>query len=305
MTLAVVLGGSSFIGRHLCNQLVSRGICATPAARRPKHSNEIECDITKPEQVDRLLRAQPADWIISCVGATTATDPIELNAVHSGGTLNLLTAVAAARPDARVVLFGSAAEYGSLSAVHLPVTEDECPRPDSFFGVSKLAQTTFANVAARQWGLRLCTVRPFNVIGPGVPDHYFLGAFIKRLRQLHDTTDRELNVSNADFTRDFVDVRDVARAVLMLLESDIFRPGEPATFNIATGIETSILHVGQMLADQVADIKVLPGHNDRSRSAATRSRGDATCLTTATGWQPSIDWQQSVMHSWNYASSGP
>src|SRR5437899_1722957 len=71
---------------------------------------------------------------------------------------------------------------------------------------------------ARHWKLRVFTVRPFNVIGPGLPDHYFAAALARRLFQMRSCGEPgPFPVMNLDATRDFVDVRDVADALAGLL----------------------------------------------------------------------------------------
>ena len=134
------------------------------------------------------------------------------------GALNLITSARRAAADGAIVFVGSAAEYGRVPVESLPITESVCPVPVSLFGATKLSQTTLAIAAAATWGLRVTVLRPFNLLGPGLPLHYFAGAFARRL--LEERAQRpsdqmgvsEVTVSNAHATRDFVDVRDPRRS---------------------------------------------------------------------------------------------
>src|SRR5262249_52392082 len=134
------------------------------------------CDLTAPDQVEPLLARIQPDWIFQCAGATHTHDPNELYRLHVEGTLRLLGVVRRYVPAAPVVLIGSAAEYGPVPPKALPVREDYPAFPPSFFGASKLAQTQAAAAAAAEWQLGILVVRPFNVLGPGLPGHYFAAA---------------------------------------------------------------------------------------------------------------------------------
>src|SRR5262249_12810899 len=155
------------------------------------------------------------------------------------GTLNVLSAVARHVPAAPVLVLGSAAEYGPVAPEALPVDEDFPAAPTTFFGTSKLAQTQAARVAAAEGRLRVLGARPFNVIGPGLAAHYFAAAFAERLCQAKTASSPdELAVVNASATRDFIDVRDVAQALVQLLTRAVPPAGTLALYNVASGLET-------------------------------------------------------------------
>ena len=124
-----------------------------------------------------MIERERPDWVIQCAGATHCSDPSELYKLHVDGTRNVLSAVARFVPKAVVILLGSAAEYGPVAPEQLPIQEQQICKPATPFGASKLAQTQLAEAAAEEWGLRVLTVRPFNILGPGLPEHYFAGAW--------------------------------------------------------------------------------------------------------------------------------
>src|SRR5207302_3171258 len=127
-----------------------------------------------------------------------------------------------------------------------------CASPVSMFGATKLSQTNLAMAAAAAWELRVTTLRPFNLLGPGLPAHYFAGAFARRLleerarRPSDEVGVAEVTVSNANATRDFVDVRDAAAAIIAAAEHPP-AAGRGVIYNVATGTETSILAVAERL----------------------------------------------------------
>jgi nucleoside-diphosphate-sugar epimerase len=300
MTTALVLAGNSFIGSHLCRRLHQAGIAVAAAARHGNAAVGLEtCDLTAPDQVDSLLARLKPDWIFQCAGATHANDPKELYRLHVAGTLGLLGAVCRQVPAARVILLGSAAEYGPVPPIALPVGEDYPASPTSFFGASKLAQTQAAAAAANEWQLSILVARPFNVIGPGLPAHYFAAALAERLEQARLTTgEGEFPVVNAEATRDFVDVRDVAEALVRLVTHAAPPAGTSAVYNIASGQETTVRAVAAKLCCLAGDFRVVDAGAGQSRSSISRSCGDSSKLRRATGWTPHVGWERSIDDLW-------
>jgi GDP-4-dehydro-6-deoxy-D-mannose reductase len=199
-----------------------------------------------------------------------------------------------------VVLLGSAAEYGPVAPEALPVKEDHPAAPHSFFGASKLAQTQFGQAAAAEWNLSIVAARPFNVIGPGLPVQYFAASFAERLIQAKAAGTRgDMPVVNADTTRDFVDVRDVAEALVGLMTRAAPPRGTMALYNIASGCETPLRAIAERLCGLAGGFRAVDAGAGRSRSSISRSCGDASRLREAIGWSPQINWERSVADLWN------
>lgn len=301
----LIIAASSFIGRHICTTAAANGHRVTGTSREPKESSgHVRCDLTSAENVAEVINQVQPHWIIQCGAATASRDARELYNTHIFGTLNVLTAVAKHTPNARVLLMGSAAEYGAAPLEWLPLTEDRPARPGSFFGSSKLAQTELAQAAAQELKLRLVSVRPFNVIGPGLPDIYFATSLAQRLMKQRDqgaTAGAKFEVTNATATRDFVDARDVAAACLSLLArpDDQWPIGTCDVFNICTGQETTLLEVATVLGNAAGGLKPAAGGVHNSRGGISRSAGSADKLTATTGWKPVISWQQSLQDLWS------
>jgi GDP-4-dehydro-6-deoxy-D-mannose reductase len=308
MTRALVFASSSFVGKHLCKLLREKHVEVISTARRPNDECTIACDLTRREDVSAAIEQTRPDWIIQCGAATASSSPRDHYAVHVTGALNVLEAAHEFVPDASILLFGSAAEYGAVPPEDLPVSESYPCRPASFFGASKLAQTHLAQAAAVANGQRITIVRPFNIIGPGLPDHYFAAALARRLLQQKaaleagTTTDRTFEVHNPYATRDFIDVRDVASAVHFLLDQHPPRPGQATVFNIATGQETPILEVARHLGTLAGNLTPNPAGQAASRAGITRSSGDPLSLIDS-GWQALIPWRVSLNSLWQEAST--
>jgi nucleoside-diphosphate-sugar epimerase len=296
MQTTLVFAGTSFVGRVLCGALQRRGIKVTATSRTPVPGYHV-CDVTDREGVASLIAREQPSWVIQCAGATRGEDAWHCYALHTQGALNVLAAVGRHAPHATTLLLGSASEYGPVAPRDLPIRESQCPAPTTFVGASKWAQTQLAVAAALEWNLRVLVIRPFNIIGPGLPDHYFLGALASRLAR-QSPSERTFPVHNADCTRDFIDVRDVVEAILLLLEQRRLTPGTTEVYNVASGEETSLLQAALWLGHLAGGYEPCPVGNITSRTGIHRSCGDAARLRQTVGWQIRYPWRQSVQDLW-------
>jgi GDP-4-dehydro-6-deoxy-D-mannose reductase len=298
---ALVIAGNSFVGRHLCRRLRDGGASVVATGRGQEAGS---CDVGDGEGVRELFRRVAPDCVFQCAAATAQDATAEeMYRVHVTGALNVLRAAAEFAPDTALVFLGSAAEYGAVSEANLPVNEDHPLRPASLFGASKAAQTQLALAAAVEWNLRVIVARPFNVLGPGLPDRYLAAALANRLLQ-EGATGRLLSVANPDASRDFVDVRDVAEALVALVERAAPRPGEPGVFNIASGREVTVMDVARKLCEWHGGRAVSAQRPASSRSGIGRSCGDASRLRAATDWRPRVGWEQSMREMWDILRAG-
>jgi GDP-4-dehydro-6-deoxy-D-mannose reductase len=300
METALLFAGGSFIGRRLCSALRHRGWRVAVTARPGSAADgAVPCDLVDAGRVAEVVARERPARVVQCAGATRTDDFREMFELHVGGTLNVLDAVRRHAPGAAVLLLGSAAEYGPAGADELPVAEGHVAPPRSFFGASKVAQTQAARAAAAAWGLRVLAARPFNVIGPGLPGHYFAAALAVRLRRMTaEGPPRPFPVVNAHATRDFIDVRDVAEALAGLLDGAVPPPGGFEVYNVATGVETSLLEAAAELGRLAGGFTPVPAGAAASRAAASRSCGDAGRLRRAIGWRLRYSWRESLADLW-------
>jgi len=278
----LVLGANSFIGRHVVARLGEVFVSA--------RSGALACDVRSRSQVYELVELLRPTSIVNCTGVVDSENPSLFYDTHVAGTLHLIEAQRSFVSNSPLILLGTAAEYGPAP----PLTAEDYPaQPQTFYGASKLAQTQLAMIAKSQWQLPIFVLRLFNVIGPGLPKHYFLGALGRRF--LQEPRGTVFPVSNYEVTRDFVDVRDVVEAIYLVLQG----AGSAGIVNVCTGVETSLGTAGSHLA-QLAGQKIIPtvAEGEGSfRVQVSRSAGDPQRLRSW-GWQPRYTWQQSICDLW-------
>jgi nucleoside-diphosphate-sugar epimerase len=292
---SLILAGASFIGRHLAARLRSADVPFRATSRTPQ-PNLLPCDLTRQTDIEAILQTLRPRTIYQCAGVTAASTESELFRLHQHAAEVLLRAVARVVPEAVVVFLGSAAEYGPVPPERLPIDEDALAAPHSAYGRSKLAQTETAARLAAALNLRVHVVRPFNVLGAGLGPQYFAASFLERLKAAKEIG--PMPVANAHATRDWIDVNDVADALFRLGEQAPPRPGAMGLFNVATGVETSVLDVANELCRLAGGFHAVDEGRAASRSGVDRSAGAAARLRAATGWRPTKSWRDSLRDMW-------
>ena len=210
------------------------------------------------------------------VGASVR-DPSSAMRANMLGTL--VVAEACRRSDLRLVLVSTCHVYAAAAE---PLAEDAAAIPASPYAASKLAAEVIAQSYARTYGLRLTTVRPFNVYGPWQRDDAEGGVVARFLsRDLAGAT-LEVHGDGAQ-TRDFVYVDDCARGIVdAAAESAVDR-----TLNLASGRETSIAELAALIAGDPRRVRHVPHPHPEAEVA--RYIGDAALAREALGWTPRVD----------------
>ncbi len=212
--------------------------------------------------------------------------------------LNLLEALVRAMPEAPVLVVTSNEVYGLVQPEDLPIDEETPFRPNSPYGVSKIAQDM---MALQYWNShRLPTVRArsFNHIGPRQSDDFVASAFARQIAAIEAGLQPPvLRVGNLDAVRDFTDVRDVVRAYWLLLEK-----GEPGqVYNVGSGQGRPIRWLLDTLLEMTSmDIDVQLDPERLRPSDVPVSICDNRRLVAATGWQPRIDLRRTLQDLLDY-----
>ena len=220
----LVTGGAGFAARYLRMELVSAGydVVLTDVVG----DGVFSADLTDAVAMRHLVADIRPDACVH-LGAISfvpdaTRDSDRLMRVNVGGTGNLLAALAAEVPGARV-LFVSSAQVQA--------------RPLSAYAASKLEAES---VVGRIQNLDTVIARPANHTGPGQNPKFAIPSFIRQAQEILRGERKGFSVGNLESVRDFSDVRDVVRAYRILLEK-----GERAgVYAISSGNRFSM---GEML----------------------------------------------------------
>jgi GDP-4-dehydro-6-deoxy-D-mannose reductase len=292
----LVTGITGFAGSHLAEHLVSRGDEVHGLAHeRPPFKNLVaiqdrvrihEGDITRLEDVQGALAGSQAEAVVHLAGMAVPTlaskDPVAAVQVNVLGTATLLTALEH-RPKTRLVLASSADVYGAPDRV--PVNEDAPVRPTNVYAATKVAAEALTRELAASHGAPVVILRPANQNGPRQHPGLAASAFAKQIAEAEaGLAEPVVRHGRLDAERDFLDVRDMARAYAAALVL-----GESGTFNVGTGRAVAIAEILEtLLAFARIPVRAVLDPSRVRGGDPTRIALDATRFRQKTDWSPRI-----------------
>ncbi|MEU0548868.1 NAD(P)-dependent oxidoreductase [Micromonospora sp. NPDC005979] len=298
MNRVLLLGAGGFLGRHIRTALAAHATV--------RSITRAECDLVRVELRDltALVARERPDTVVTAAGRIVGSGHDFVQA-HVVATAKLIEAVAAAAPGARLIRIGSAAEYGTVPH-RLAVSEEYQGTPVSEYGLSHLAATRLAELAGGAGRLDTMVLRVFNPVGPGMPAGNVLTRVTAMVRSAVATGSEDIAVGLHDTYRDFVDVRDVASAVLAAATC---RPGPARVFNVGSGRAVATRDVVRLLAEAsgfTGDIRDGSFAPDADRSAAVPWMcADIERANRVLGWTPAHDLGDSLATLWQADGDQP
>jgi GDP-4-dehydro-6-deoxy-D-mannose reductase len=255
-----------------------------------------EGDIEDPFAVAAAVRAAAPDRVYHLAAQSYPSEswgaPITTLRTNVEGTVNVLEALRAHAPQARVHIAGSSAEYGWVNPEEVPIPETRALRPASPYGVSKVAQELLGLQYHDSYGMHVVVTRSFNHVGPRQGDRCSIQTFCQQMALIEaGRQPAVLQVGNLDARRDFTHVTDVARALWLLLGR-----GAPGTvYNLCSGAATRIGDIVELVRARgrvPVEVSVDPARLRPSDEPLLM--GDNTRLRAATGWAPEIGMERIV-----------
>ncbi|MFN2168225.1 MAG: GDP-mannose 4,6-dehydratase [Anaerolineae bacterium] len=308
----LVTGIAGFAGSHLAEYLVERGEGEIHGVVH-RHDRRIQHllssltlhrgDLRNALWVNDLVESLAPDAVFhlaawSDVGGSWR-QPWTTYELNIQCQLNLLEALRRSRPACRTVIVTSNEVYGLVQPDELPIDEETPFRPNSPYGVSKVAQDIMGLQYWNSHRLPVLRMRSFNHVGPGQADDFAASSFARQIAEIEaGVRPPVMRVGNLSTRRDFTDVRDVVRAYWLALVH-----GEPGlAYNVGCGRSYAI----QTVLDELLALTDVPiaVETDPARlrpSDVPVSVCDNSRLQAATGWQPEIDLRTSLrdlLDSW-------
>ncbi len=302
-----ITGAGGFVGGHLVDLLLTRQNLDIHAAvffppgqnprldHRPVTQHQVE--LRSAEATLAVLEAVRPDQIIHLAAqadvAQSFRDPwgtLENNILCQ---LNLFMAMQQLALDARVLIVSSAEIYGAAKGTTAPLDESTPLEPANPYSVSKIAQDMLALQYFISHRMKIIRARPFNHIGPNQRGGFVAADFASQIAAIEAGQQEPIMwVGNLEAERDFTDVRDVVRAYDLLV--NLGTPGE--AYNVCTGTAYSIQYLlDTLLGYSHATIEVRRDPARMRPSDVPRRVGDASRLRSATGWQPLIPFEQTLL----------
>jgi GDP-4-dehydro-6-deoxy-D-mannose reductase len=295
---ALITGINGFVGGYLLAELFENGYDVTGLDIK---GGDQAVDLLDKDAVGKEIGKAKPDVIFHLAGMSSVgaswEQPQRFVDVNVKGTINLLEAVRAVKPDIRVLIVGSSDEYGKVRPEDCPIKETLPVRPVNPYAISKLAQENFAVLYARAYDMQIVLTRSFNHTGPGQRRGFVIPDFCERIVKIERGADRNMGVGNLGARRDFSDVRDVVRAYRVLIERG--RAGE--VYNVGAG---SAYDIGELLTRLTsmseANINVYADKAKMRPVELPLIQSDISRLAADTGYKPRYDIMDTLRDTLEY-----
>lgn len=304
----LVTGASGFVGRHVLAGLASAGYAALLGLGRhegatvPAGAEFRAVDLADRVGLAACLRSFRPSHVLHLAAQASAAQAQGAGAetwrTNVAGLLNLADGLLAEVPKSTLIFVSSSEVYGRAFLSGESVTEDTIPKPVGVYARTKhVGEEMLTDVLAESES-RLIILRPFNHTGPGQDERFVVPAFAHQIARIEaGLIPPRLAVGNLDSYRDFLDVRDVARAYAMTIEASE-RLESGTILNIAAGRPRKIRSV----LDDLTQLARVPFEIvvDPSRARASEihfASGDNRRIRKATGWMPEIPWSETLVQA--------
>lgn len=306
---ALITGIAGFCGSYLAELLLREGwqvagldVSAQAAARLAELGIAApvwNTDLSDEAALRSVLHETQPQAVFHLAALTNPNAPYTaLYEVNVLGTIRLLDALAAAAPQAVMLLAGSSAQYGPTQPTENPIRETQEFRPITHYAASKAAQDLVGSLAAAR-GQRVVRARSFNIIGPRQGAQFASAAFARQIAEIEQGRRAPvIEVGNLAAVRDFVDVRDVVRAYWLAAVAG--KAGQ--VYNVCSGTGRSVQSLldGLLALSTVRDIAIRTDPARLQAADVPAQIGSYARLAEDTGWQPHIAWQQSLRDLLDY-----
>jgi UDP-glucose 4-epimerase len=289
MTKVLVTGGAGFIGSHLCEGLLARGLQVRVLdnlsyGRRewvPAAADFIDGDIRDPDACRRAADGVHGVFHLAAMSRSGPSQELIELCTESNitGTQNMLLAARAAGVQ-RFIYSGSSTYYGNRPPPH---RESDPPDLLNIYGLTKRVGEQYTLLFDQDFNLPSVVLRYFNVYGPRQPETgayaLVLGIFLNRRAQ-----GQALEIhGGGGQSRDFVHVRDVVAANIAAYQSAVH--GE--AFNVGSGTAISV----KQLADMISANEIVTAAR---KGDAMATLADISKIKAALGWEPKVSFEEGL-----------
>lgn len=293
----MVTGATGFVGRHLIDALSQRveenSLYKTSLAA----SNQKMDLCNKTETFQRVEECRP-DFVFHLAAQSNIPnsykDPEFTFNVNLYGTLNLIQALQEFSPTATIIYVGSGESYGLSFNQHTTVDELSPLNPINPYATSKAAADLLMGQYSVNTKLKIIRARPLNHFGPGQSDEFVIPAFAKQLVDIErGLAPSKIFVGNLSAKRDFLDVRDVVSAYMLLFEKHEQIPSG-SIFNICSGNSTEISSILMKLVEIIGiKVEIIQDEN-RMRPVEIPVTSADNGKIKSLGWRPKFSLEESL-----------
>jgi nucleoside-diphosphate-sugar epimerase len=273
MSVVVVTGASGFVGRRLLPALTVAGYDVVGLSTATGHIAHCEFPEIAPATVIHLAGRTfiPSSW----------QEPRDYYEVNVLGTVNVLEYCRRTRAH---LLFLSSYLYGHPQS--LPISEDDPLIAVNPYAHTKLLAEETCRFYREQFDLALTTIRPFNIYGPGQPEHFLIPSLI---RQTLSPDSEDIVVADDRPRRDFIYIDDVIDLLIRATSHPV-----PGVYNAGSGTSYSIAEVVGVIQSVAGTAKPLRSRNERRPNDVMETRADISRARAIFNWDLRFTLQEGL-----------
>jgi nucleoside-diphosphate-sugar epimerase len=208
----LITGSSGFTGTHLVKYLQRNSELKISCVTRNKQQDNTGfiCDLTDCNSVENLIQEIKPDRIYHLAGSFTNDYSVDYaNNVIS--TKNILDSLLKSKISCRVLLIGSAAEYGLIKEQDNPVSEDYPFNPASIYGLTKVYQTHLMQFYCQVYDMDIVMARTFNLLGKNISRQLFIGRVYQQIEEYKSGKIDKIILGDLESKRDYIDVQEAIK----------------------------------------------------------------------------------------------
>ena len=278
MKSVLVTGADGFLGHHILRDLTGHGFDVLPKRRS-------DGDVTRSTTWDKF---PASDFLVHLAGLTfvpasweNPTEFVQSNSVSTSHALDFC------RKNKTKMIFLSTYLYSSKLST--PIKETDEIDPANPYALSKFLGEQLCSFYAKQFGVEVIILRPFNVFGSRQNSRFLIPSIISQA-----TKSDEISVLDIRPARDYVFIEDLVDAVHKSITSDL-RFG---IINVGTGVASTVEQLIFSLADVIGRELTIKSLNQERFGEINSTQADISQAKLLLGWQPKWSLSQGLREVW-------
>lgn len=280
----LVFGADGFIGSNVCAELDKNHEVFRAIGNSGKTGQNIEkVDLTDTSSIYKVISEFKPQAIINCAGIVGSGSNVDLNITF---TKNIIEQASLAGGVEKVVISGSAGEYGRVNPNDNPVNENLTLKADAGYGLSKVLEERTAIELRDKTNIDVIVLRIFNPIGLNMANRFLLTNLMAQIEEVKAGTKQVIELSRLDAKRDYVAVYDIATAFKSVIENKL----NYFIYNVGSGISTTNGELLQLLIKNSKVDTSLFSVKETSEipEPIVANMADISRITKDTGWKLTV-----------------